>query len=71
MIKNKNYQGPWKPDRIPNPEYKGPFMPKQIPNPRYRPNPDLYIYEDFGYVGFDLWQVGRFENCWQVEGGTF
>jgi calreticulin len=29
----------------------------KIANPDYKPNPTLYAFEDFGAIGFDLWQV--------------
>jgi len=28
-----------------------------IDNPDYKPDPTLYSYSNFGYIGLDLWQV--------------
>merc|ERR1711881_324060 len=30
---------------------------KDIDNPEYEDDDNVYGYEDFGFVGFDLWQV--------------
>merc|ERR1712232_1216052 len=30
---------------------------KKIANPEYEDDDSVYKYEDFGYIGFDLWQV--------------
>ncbi len=49
--------GPWKPPQIDNPAYKGEWEHPQIDNPEYQPNDALYKYDDFGVIGFDLWQV--------------
>merc|ERR1712061_596620 len=45
--------------RITNPAYKGFWEAKKIANPEYEDDDKLYKYDDFGFVGFDLWQVGR------------
>ena len=58
MIPNPEYQGEWKPKQIDNPDYKGEWEHPQIPNPEYEDDPNLYLFEDFGHIGFDLWQVG-------------
>ena len=50
-------QGEWKPKQIPNPNYKGPWIHPEIDNPEYSPDDNLYLYKDFGALGFDLWQV--------------
>lgn len=55
MIDNPEYQGEWKQKRIKNPEYKGPWAPDQIPNPDYEDT--VYVYDDIGAVGFELWVV--------------
>jgi len=57
QIDNPDYKGEWKAKRIDNPDYKGPWVHPQIPNPEYEPNDKLYAYDDFGAIGFDLWQV--------------
>lgn len=49
--------GPWKPEQIDNPDYQGEWVHPQIDNPEYEPDDSLYKYEDFGSIGFDLWQV--------------
>lgn len=57
MIPNPEYKGEWKPKQIDNPDYQGEWVHPQIPNPEYEADDKLYLYTDFGYVGFDLWQV--------------
>merc|ERR1719377_479045 len=42
---------------IANPDYKGPWEAKKIPNPKYEADDNLYLYKDFSFIGFDLWQV--------------
>ncbi|CAH8657644.1 unnamed protein product [Schistosoma rodhaini] len=54
---NPEYKGEWTPRRIDNPKYKGEWKPVQIDNPEYKHDPELYVLNDIGYVGFDLWQV--------------
>ena len=51
------YQGEWKPRQIDNPAYKGEWVHPTIANPEYEEDDSLYMYEDFGSIGFDLWQV--------------
>jgi len=55
--KNPDYKGEWKPKMIANPAYKGVWRPKQIPNPEYEADDALYAYDDFSFVGIDVWQV--------------
>merc|ERR1712019_203386 len=43
--------------RISNPAYKGFWEAKKIANPEYEDDDTLYKYADFGFIGFDLWQV--------------
>merc|ERR1711998_79501 len=43
--------------RISNPAYKGFWEQKKIANPEYKDDDSLYKYADFGFLGFDLWQV--------------
>merc|ERR1719237_717776 len=50
MKDNPEYKGEWRVKRISNPEYKGVWEAKKIANPEYED-------ADFGFVGFDLWQV--------------
>jgi len=45
------------PKRIPNPAYKGPWVHPMIPNPDYHEDPNIYAYDDFSWVGIDIWQV--------------
>ncbi len=57
MIDNPEYKGVWKARQIDNPAYKGPWVHPEIDNPEYVDDPNLYLYKDFGAIGFDLWQV--------------
>merc|ERR1719262_928086 len=43
--------------RISNPAYKGIWEAKKIANPEYEDDDKVYSYSDFGFLGFDLWQV--------------
>merc|ERR1712117_303128 len=49
--------GDWEAPMIDNPEYKGVWEQKKIANPDYKDDDNLYSYADFGFLGFDLWQV--------------
>merc|ERR1711920_941713 len=51
------YKGEWSAKRISNPAYKGFWEQKKIANPEYKDDDTLYRYSDFGFLGFDLWQV--------------
>jgi len=57
MIDNPDYKGDWNVKRISNPAYKGIWEPKKIPNPEYVDDDEVYKFDDFGFIGFDLWQV--------------
>merc|ERR1712118_216830 len=57
MKDNPEYKGDWKAKRISNPEYKGVWEAKKIDNPEYVDDDAVYKYADFGFIGFDLWQV--------------
>merc|ERR1712211_77485 len=57
MIDNPEYKGEWSVKRISNPAYKGFWEAKKIANPEYVDDDNLYKYDDFGFIGFDLWQV--------------
>merc|ERR1712060_643428 len=57
MKDNPAYKGDWYVKRISNPAYKGVWEAKKIANPEYVDDDKLYSYADFGFVGFDLWQV--------------
>jgi calreticulin len=57
MIDNPEYKGAWTARQIDNPDYKGPWVHPEIDNPDYEEDPNLYLYKDFGLIGFDLWQV--------------
>merc|ERR1711979_138950 len=50
-------EGDWDVKRISNPEYKGIWTAKKIANPEYVDDDSVYKYADFGFLGFDLWQV--------------
>merc|ERR1712050_694687 len=47
----------WRVKRISNPEYKGVWEVKKIDNPEFEDDNEVYKYADFGFIGFDLWQV--------------
>jgi len=57
MKDNPAYTGEWNVKRISNPEYKGFWEAKKIANPEYDDDDKLYRYEEFGFIGFDVWQV--------------
>merc|ERR1711998_468234 len=50
-------KGDWTGKRISNPAYKGFWEAKKIANPEYEDDDSIYKYSDFGFIGFDLWQV--------------
>ncbi|CAE7687052.1 CALR, partial [Symbiodinium sp. CCMP2456] len=56
-IDNPAFKGEWSPRMIANPSYSGKWKARMIPNPDFVDNPDLYKYDNIGYVGFDVWQV--------------
>merc|ERR1712083_514927 len=49
--------GEWEPPMIDNPEYKGPWVHPEVDNPDFVEDDELYMYESFGVVGIDIWQV--------------
>merc|ERR1711907_171440 len=57
MKDNPEYKGEWYAKRISNPAYKGFWEAKKIANPEYEDDDKLYSFSDFGFIGFDLWQV--------------
>merc|ERR1712232_915449 len=57
MKDNPEYKGDWYGKRISNPAYKGVWEAKKIANPEYEDDDAVYKYSDFGFIGFDLWQV--------------
>merc|ERR1712024_28747 len=57
MKDNPAYKGDWNVKRISNPAYKGIWEAKKIANPEYVDDDKVYKYDDFGFLGFDLWQV--------------
>merc|ERR1711977_14671 len=57
MKDNPEYKGDWKAKRISNPDYKGVWEAKKIDNPEYVDDDAVYAFDDFGFIGFDLWQV--------------
>merc|ERR1719476_535907 len=57
MKDNPAYKGDWNVKRISNPAYKGVWEAKKIANPEYVDDDKVYKYDDFGFVGLDLWQV--------------
>merc|ERR1712161_119589 len=57
MKDNVAYKGEWNVKRISNPAYKGFWEAKKVANPEYEDDDKVYKYDDFGFIGFDLWQV--------------
>merc|ERR1711976_119077 len=57
MKDNPAYKGDWYGKRTSNPAYKGVWEAKKIANPEYVGDDSVYSYADFGFLGFDLWQV--------------
>merc|ERR1711957_618973 len=57
MKDNAAYKGDWNGKRISNPAYKGIWEAKKIANPEYEDDDSVYKFADFGFLGFDLWQV--------------
>merc|ERR1712113_1281114 len=57
MKDNPAYKGDWYGKRISNPAYKGIWEAKKIANPEYEDDDQIYKFDDFGFLGFDLWQV--------------
>jgi len=57
MKDNPEFKGEWHAKRISNPSYKGVWEAKKIANPEYEDDDSVYKYSDFGFIGFDLWQV--------------
>jgi len=56
MKDNPAFKGEWSVKRISNPAYKGFWEAKKIANPDFEDDDSIYKY-DFGFIGFDLWQV--------------
>merc|ERR1711998_400689 len=57
MKDNPEYKGDWTGKRISNPNYKGFWEAKKIANPEFVDDDAVYKYSEFGFIGFDLWQV--------------
>jgi calreticulin len=57
MKDNPEFKGEWIAKRISNPEYKGFWEAKKIDNPEYVDDDAVYKFAEFGFIGFDLWQV--------------
>merc|ERR1712195_456319 len=57
MKDNADFKGEWFVKRVSNPAYKGVWAAREIDNPEYKDDDAVYLYEDFGFLGFDLWQV--------------
>merc|ERR1711865_61938 len=57
MIDNPAFKGEWSVKRISNPAYKGVWEAKKIANPEFEDDKAVYSFADFGFIGFDLWQV--------------
>jgi len=57
MKDNPEFKGEWSAKRVSNPAYKGIWEAKKIANPEYEDDDAVYKFADFGFIGFDLWQV--------------
>jgi calreticulin len=57
MKDNPAFKGEWIAKRISNPAYKGFWEAKKIDNPEYEDDDAIYKFSEFGFIGFDLWQV--------------
>lgn len=57
MVDNPEYKGPFNAKRISNPDYKGAWVHPQVVNPEYAPDSEIYSFDSFAGVGFDVWQV--------------
>merc|ERR1719198_1691778 len=57
MKDNPAYKGDWTGKRISNPNYKGFWEAKKIANPEFVDDDAVYKYDEFGFIGFYLWQV--------------
>merc|ERR1711892_893823 len=57
MKDNPAFKGEWNVKRIDNPAFKGVWEAKKIDNPEYKDDNEVYKFADFGFIGFDLWQV--------------
>merc|ERR1711907_447487 len=49
--------GEWEAPMKDNEAYKGDWYGKRISNPAYKDDDSVYKFDDFGFIGFDLWQV--------------
>jgi calreticulin len=56
-IPNPDYKGEWSPRMIENPAYKGEWVHPLIANPAYKEDNEIYAFDDFSFVGIDIWQV--------------
>merc|ERR1712107_211091 len=54
MKDNAAYKGEWYGKRISNPAYKGIWEAKKIANPECVDDDEVYKFDDFGFIGFDL-----------------
>jgi len=57
MKDNADFKGEWFVKRVSNPAYKGVWAAREIDNPDYKDDDHVVEYADFGFIGFDLWQV--------------
>merc|ERR1712086_206681 len=57
MKDNADFKGEWFVKRVSNPSYKGVWAAREIDNPEYKDDDNVVEYADFGFIGFDLWQV--------------
>jgi len=57
VVPNPEFKGEWKPKMIPNPKYKGAWVHPKVPNPEYKADENLYVMDNIGGVGIEIWQV--------------
>merc|ERR1712018_254723 len=54
--------------------YKGPWVHPEIDNPDFVEDDELYMYESFGAIGIDVWQVKSgtiFDNILVTDDESF
>merc|ERR1712032_238832 len=57
MKDNPEFAGQWIRKKIVNPEYKGHWVRRKIPNPEFVDDNKMWKFENWGFVGIDVWQV--------------
>jgi calreticulin len=57
IISNPDYKGDWNAKKIKNPDYKGLWNHPMIENPDYKDDENIGVYNDFGVLAIEVWQV--------------